>query len=408
MRRHSISAVICAVILLTALCGSPSAADYDFHAGVYTSYEYTDNYQGTAHDRESENIYEIGPSAQILISTSTMRLDLSGHAAQSFHRNFDDDDFTNILLNSRFETSTQRDTFSLVYGFTQNNQRSTLDEVSGESRIHSGTMNYTRALTPASTVGLGYTYNQEVYHYPNDDVVSHGVNGSVSHRLTPRDTVRVTGGYDLHYYEYQGDTWVGRTGLSYNSLVTEKTTLGVNGEYQHQGRIDQPDGDITSVFLTMGYSLAGQTHVNLSGGYNWLSTEDADRESSYAIQGELTHASQNDTLSLIVSKEYTAEFETGRYGIYDTQRVSASWRRSLKQDLFFLTTVSYDIRDPVSTNESATLSGEDRNFTGMISLNWQPLEYVTFTASYTRLEQILEISDTVRENRYRLRAEVRY
>ncbi len=427
MTRHSVPVVFCAVILIGMICSPVHADPYEFHGGIFTSYEYTDNYFGTSHDEESESIYEVGPTASFLWDRQTTQLELSGHAARSFHKEFDDDDSTDVFLDSVFTTASSQDSLQLAFGYTKTNRRAALSEVSGDSRHQRGSLIYSRALTEAATMRLNYDYHAENYQYPNDDIISHGITGTISDRVLEHTTLRVNGGYDLHYYSNGGyapgeiplgDTWNARSGLGIEQQVTNRSTIGVDGSYNHQGRLHRPDGDIISAYLTWGYVLASNMELSLSGGYSWLSMEDMDREGTYSTRGELTGHTEYDTIALRASREYTAEFTEDRYGIYDSRSVGLSWRRDFLRELYLETGISYAQRKPVSDIEGPSVTGEEKDFTGSISMTWTLMEHLIITPSYRRLQRIEEVPDTAlagheiteteRENRYMIRVEVRY
>jgi hypothetical protein len=401
-------------------CGTSLADPVEFHGGVFTSYEYTDNYLGTSRDEESENIYEAGPSLSLLWDRQTTQLELSGHAARSIHRKFDDDDSTDVFLDSVFTATTTRDSLNISYGFSKTNRREALSEVSGDARRQRAALAYTRALTRDVTLGLDYGYSTENYRYPNDDIVSHSITGTVADRVLEHTTVRLNGGYDLHYY-YNGDqydTWNVRSGLGVDQQVTDRTTISLDGSRNHQGRLHLPDADITSAYLTWAYVLTSNMDLSLSGGYNWLSMEDLDNERTHLARGEITYHTQYDTLALRASREYEAEFTEDRYGIYDTRSVELSWRRDMLRELFLMTTVSYDQRKPVSDVDAYSRIEDEKDFAGSISLNWTLFEHLIITPSYRRLHRVVEetditipghtVTETERENRYMIRVEVRY
>ncbi len=408
MRRCPIPAVFALFLFLMGFCAFAHAATFEFHGGFYSSYEYTDNYLGIPRNEESESIYEIGPSAQLLCRSANATLDLSGHAARSFHRKYDDDNFNEILLNSLYSASSIRDTVELGYGYIQSSRRSSLSDVTGNSKIHNGTLNYSRALSPASSFRFGYTYTQEQNPSPDEDIVSQGFVGTLAHQLSQRNSVRFTQGYSVHDYEITGDAWELRSALGLETQVTMRTRIGTDLEYEHHEREDQPDGDIYNAFLSWGYSLIQSTSLRLSGGYSWLSMEGADREQAFAARGELTTRTQNDTLSIRASREYTAEFTADRYGTYDARSIYASWERTLLRDLMLLSNITYEERKPVSDIGFNVITEKEKNIAGVVSLNWTPLRYLSIRPSYEHLERIREISDTVKENRYRIIAEVRY
>jgi hypothetical protein len=408
VRPFSLPAAAGALFLVAALC-APVHAALEFHGGIYASYEYTDNYEGTANNNHSESIYEVGPTAQLLYTEGTSRLDLSGRVARSAHKRYTGDDDTEISLETGYTTTTLRNTLNLAYAFTQTTRSTILRDVSGETKIHSGSANVSRTLTQSTTAGLGYAYYQENNQSPDDDLVTNTGTAFVTHELSQLTTLRATGSYSTHRYEVDADTWVARGTAGFERRLTPRLSIGIDGEYQHEGSEgDEPESDISAAFLTGRYALTQSTGVVLSVGYNWLNAEDMDSEQSYALRGEVTTRTQYDVFSLRISREYLAEFTTDRYGTYEARSLYASWSRSLLRELVLSSNITYEERKPVSVNEFSSITEDEDDFSFRIALTWNPLRYVFLTPSYEHFRRERENLDTETENRYRIIAEVRY
>lgn len=407
-----------ALLLAAAFCTPVGAAPLEYHVGLYSSYEYTDNYHGTAHDEQGESIFEVGPSAQVIYTSGISRVDFNGRLARSLHQEFSDDDSTEILLDSSYTRTAQASTLLLGYGFTRTNRTTVLSDVTGVSRIQTARFNYTRVFTSRTSGGMGYTYYQED-NEEEEDLVTHGVTANLNQQLTERTVARITGGYSNYRYDSigdvfdpdgTGDTWTARGGLSLERSMTQKLTLSVDGEYEHEAQEDDvtPDSDITSAFLTGRYAFSPSTRLMLSGGYSWLTMEDMDSEQSYAVRGELRNENPYGIITLRISREYVAEFTTDRYGVYEARSAYLTWERSLLRDLTLTSNITYEERTPVSGTESSFLDGEEKDYSGLISLRWNPVRYLIITPGYERYEQHHEYTDTEKENRYRVVVEVRY
>lgn len=140
MRIYVFTPLLGALFVSMALSTPVHAVSCEFHGGLYSSWEYTDNYLGTAHNEQSETIYEIGPSADIICRAYPFALSLSGHVARSFHNRFEDDDETEVDLISALTASSRRDSLELGYAFVQTSRSDFFSDVSGETRIHTGTL----------------------------------------------------------------------------------------------------------------------------------------------------------------------------------------------------------------------------------------------------------------------------
>jgi hypothetical protein len=404
----SLPGALLAVVLCAGAC---HGLECEFHGGVYSSLEYTDNYQSTPDNKRSETTFEVGPSAEIICTAQHLSWSFSGHAARSYHNRFDDDDDTEVDLVSELTAASQRDSLELGYTFIQTGREDFFRDISGETRIHLGTLAYNRVLSSRSTVGLGYTYRTEDNTFPEQDIVSHGISGNFSHAVSTRDTVRVTAGQDAYDYEISADARVLRALLGYEHVVSPRTDVGIDLEYRHVARDEGlPDSDIKSAYLFWERSLTPQTRVRLSGGYSLLSMDHVDDESAFVARAELSTEMERDTFRFALSREYTAEFTTDEYGTYDVRRASATWERELLRTLRLAATITYVERKPVSEFDAVTgiERWEEEDIGGMISLLWSPLRYIDITSSYERIREDDENTDAVIENRYRMIVEVRY
>lgn len=410
MRLPSLSIILGGLFLAAAFCTSAGAAPLEFHGGLYTSYEYTDNYLGTSENEQGDYIYKVGPSAQVIYTSGTAKLDLAGRFARSMHQEFTEDDSNDILVNSLYTVTSPVSSFLLGYSYTEAFRNSVVSNVSGNSRVQTGRVNYTRGLTSGTTGGLSYIYYQEDNDGSEDDIVSHGATVSLDHQITQRVSLHLTEGYDTHRYEIRSNSQTMRSTLSLERSMTQKMSLSADGEYRHivQEDDDVPDADITNAFLTMKYAFSPALRTTISAGYSWLTMEDMDREQTYALRAEVRYETPYDVLSLRASREYVAEFTADRYGTYEARSLYATWEKSLLRDLKLYSNITYEERRPVSGNTLSPIQDKEQDISGLISLTWNPMKYLFITPGYEHYEQMNEHEDTQKENRYKVVVEVRY
>jgi len=65
---------------------------------------------------------------------------------------------------------------------------------------------------------------------------------------------------------------------------------------------------------------------------------------------------------------------------------------------------TYESREPTTD----TVAEKERDLVGRFSIIWDPVDYLSATTSFDHLQHGYEISDTERENRYRITIEGRY
>lgn len=404
MRNKVALAVISFFLFSLIVCACAHAATYEIHPGVRASYEYTDNYFGTAHDKEQENIYEIGPTLDFSWATPSLSWENSGYIAKRYHDEFDEDDSTEATAESHLTASSIRHALDLAYSYTQTSRRESLEDPRGITRVNTGAVGYTNTLSPETSLSLGYSLTDENNPSPDEDIMSQGPTFSLTHQLTRRGRLSVSYGYVYYDYEISENTWVSTSSAHWGYMVTPSLELGTGFTYEHEDRGRLPSEDIYSATLTAGYGIARHTTIDVAGGYSWLVMEHEDREGTYTLSADISSETRYDTFSLSASKGYTAEFTTDRYGTYDTWSISASWDRTLMRDLIFSASASLDDRKPTSD----IFEERERDKVGSVALAWTPSEHFEARASYERLRHEYEISDTERENRYRIIIEGRY
>jgi len=396
--------VISFVVLPIILCSSARAATYEIHPGVRASYEYTDNYFGTAHDEESENIYEIGPTLDFSWATQTLTWENSGYIAKRYHEEFDEDDSTEATLESHLAASSIRHALDLTYSYIQTRDRESLEDPRGITRVNTGSVGYTNTLSQETALSLGYSLTDENNPSPDEDILSQGPTISLTHQLTPRGSLSASFGYVYYDYEISENTWVSTSSAHWGYMVTPSLELGTGFSYEHEDRGRLPSEDIYRANLTAGYVLGRHTTIDVAGGYSWLAMEHEDRQGTYTLDAAITSETRYDVFSLSASKGYTAEFTTDRYGTYDTWSVLGSWDRTLMRTLIFSASVSITDNKPTAD----TLEERERDKVGTAALAWAPSEHFDARVSYERLRHEYEISDTEKENRYRITIEGRY
>jgi hypothetical protein len=320
------------------------AMNFEVHPGLYTSYEYSDNYFGSASAQQSESTYQVGPS-----------LELRG--------------------------------FSPTFN--------------GE---HTGGATYSRELTQRTNLSLGYDSMNEKRQAPDEDVTSRGGNIGFSYLLTPRNTVDLTCRYRTYDYEIRQDVKETDSGIAWSHIATPRLRIGFSSNYVKEDNGDLPNENRYDLSANGMYSITQYTNFSASGGRSWLVMEHQDRQTTYNMSVSLVHAVEHDRLAVSLSKGYTSEFTTDRYGTYDTTTASMTWEKGLLRTLTGSTGLNIENRKPTT----GTAGEDETDIVARASLSWNPIEYATATASYEHLQTEYEVSDTERENRYRMVVEVRY
>jgi len=406
VRKHTILGILC---LATIFLPGPDLMAFTFeaHPGLYTSYRYTDNYRGAVENEQRESIYYVGPSLGLTFTSPSTNFDLTGRYTKSFHQNFPEDDSPDVHLTTHASFTAPRQETRVSYEFVRTLTRDSLDEPFGEVRRNIGDIGYTAALTQNTSINAGGNIETEKWSTSSataEDLVSSGGNVGVTHQLNPLDTISLTARRDYFSYEISQNVIGTQCGLDFRHVFSPVFSLSLGTSYNHDDRGDDPNGDRYDASLTGQYTMSPTTIISATGGYSWLIIEQQDRQASYIARVSVDKRLKEDRFLLSIAKEYSTEFTTNRYGTYDTKTASLSWVRQ------WLPTWSSSTRLSITKRiASMGTAGEDEmDSNANISLTWNPIEYFTGELIYEHLQTKYWISGTARENRYTMKAEVRY
>jgi hypothetical protein len=406
VRKHAIHGIICLAIILLPE-HDLLAFTFEVHPGLYTAYEYTDNYRGAVQNGQSESIYYVGPSLGLTCTSPTANFDLTGRYTKSFHKRFTEDDSPDIHLitHASFAAPQQETRFS--YEFARTLTRESLDEPLGEVRRNTGGIGYTATLTQNTSINAGGNIRTEKWSNAaatGEDLVNTGGNVGITHQLSRLDTISLTARREYYSYEISQDVIGTQGGLDIRHVFSPVFRLSLGTAYNHNDRGHDPNEDRYDASLTGQYTFSQSTMISTTGGYSWLIMEQQDRQASYIARVSLDKSLQDDRFHLSMAKEYTAEFTTNRYGTYDTKTASLSWIRQWLQTWSSSTGLSILKRIP----SMGTTGEEETDSNASISLTWKPIEYFTGDLIFEHLQTKYRTSGTARENRYTMTIEVRY
>jgi len=406
VRKLAIPGILCLAVLL--LSGPDVLAfTYEVHPGIYASYEYSDNYRGTAQDEQGESTYYIGPSLNLRLLSASSTLDLTARYAKSFHQEFKEDDSPEINVIAEASVTLPRQTARFSYEFERTLTRDSLSDPYGEVYRHTGSIAYTAELSQDTNMNAGANISSEDWKDEDssgENLVNTGGNFGITHRLNPADAITMTAGRDYHFYEISEDVTETRGGISISHVFSRTVNMSLNSSYNHAENGHDPNEDRYGVSLAANYEVVQSLMVGATGGYNWIVPEEGDTQGENIAGLTIDKTFQDGSFHLGIMKEYTSDFTANRYGTYDTRRADASWTKQWLQDWTSSLGGSISKRRPVSDTTGEFEIDSNAN----VTITWTPLEYFTGNVIYEHLQTNYESSDTVRENRYRLVMEARY
>ena len=412
MRKRSILGILGLAASLLSGHDLMAAVTYEAHPGLFTSYEYTDNYHGDIHGGKSDSIYYVGPSLELSCKAPSADIDFTGSYAKSFHQRFSEDDSPEIHLTSHASYTTTLQATRLAYDFVRTLTRENLGEPFGEVKRNTGSILYSLSLTQRTSMTAGYDISTETWDVPSievaplnhEDVIFMGGNLGITHQLNPLDTIMLTARQDYYDYKIIQNVVETNGGLRFTHAFSPSFNLGIDTHYTHDDRGRDPNEDRYDASLIGQYIFNQTTNMSVGGGYTWLITEHLDRQSVYLANATIEKNLKDDRFHLSVAKEFSAEFTTNRYGTYDTKSASLIWDRQWLQTWSTSTRASISDRKP-----TAGTPGLDETDTVLgFRVTWKPIEYFTSNIMYDHLQSKYETSGTARENRYMMMIEVRY
>jgi hypothetical protein len=385
------------------------AFTFEVHPGLYTSYEYSDNYHGVSQGEQSESTYLIGPSLNLRCLSPSATFDLTGRYAKSFHQRFSEDDSPDISLITSASFKAPRQVARFSYGFERTLTRESLTDPFGEVYRHSGSIGYTAEISHDTRMNVDGDIHTEKWSDDStteEDSVDTGGNIGITHQLNPLDTISLTARRNYLFYEISQDVVESQGGLDVRHLFSPIFNLSLGAAYNHFDRGHDPNEDRYSVTLTGQYSFNQSTTMSATGGYNWFIMENEDVQGENIARLSLDKTFQDDSFHFRIAKEYTSDYDyvVDRYGTFDTRSADLTWIRHWLQA--WSSSVGFDItkRRPIS----GTIGEFEIDSNARVSVTWKPIEYFTGNIIYEHLQTNYESSDTVKENRYRLVVEVRY
>jgi hypothetical protein len=406
VRKHAIPGILCLVIIL--LSGFDLLAfTFEAHPGLYTSYEYSDNYQGVSQDDQSESTYLVGPSLSLRCLSPSATFDLTGRYTKSFHQRFPEDDSPDISLISNASLTAPLQEARLSYEFERTLTRESLTDPLGEVYRHIGSIEYTAELSQNTRMNAGGNILSEDWSSDastGEDLVNAGGNIGITHQLNPVDTIAITARRDYYFYEISEDVTETHGEMDIRHAFSPAFNLSLNTLYNHAENGHDPNEDRYGVSLTAQYAIDQSLTMSATGGYNWFIAENEDPQGENILGLSLDKTLQDDSFHFSIGKEYTSDFTANRYGTYDTRTAELSWIRRWIQAWSSSLGFNISKRRPVS----GTVGEFEIDSNAHVSVTWIPIEYFTGNVIYEHLQTNYESSDTVRENRYRLVMEARY
>ncbi len=406
MRKHALLGILGLVCVL--LSGHDLLAfTFEAHPGLYTSYEYTDNYRGTVQNEQGDSIYYIGPSLGLTCTSPSTNFDLTGRYTKGFHYRFSEDDSPdiNLITHASFTAPRQETRFS--YEFDQTLTRESLNEPFGEVKRNIGSIGYTDALTQNTSISAGGNILTEKWNSAAvgaQDLLNSGGNVGITHQLNPLDTISFTARRDYYCYEINQDVIETKGTMDIKHVLSPVFSLGLGTVYNHDDRGHDPSDDRYDANLTGQYKMNQSTMMSVTGGYSWLIMERQDRQASYITSVSLDKSLKEDQFHLSIAKGYTTEFTTNFYGTYDTKSASLSWVKQWAHTWSSSTGITISEQKPTK----GTAGEDETDSNANILLTWKPIEYFTGDLKYEHLQTKYRTSGTVQENRYTMAIEVRY
>jgi len=392
----------------------PASKLFTFSPTLLLSEMWTDNFNFTVNDKESNYRTVVGPGANVLINGPTTKATFSGvwgfthDTASSSSDNFNV--FPNLAFNL-IQTFTPRLNLTLTDTYTRNNNPTQSNQFGLNTQRQTFTINQ-------ASVGLNYLldriatqiyYRNSYYTQGSTENGTHTTANIVGASATmPAGTFNsVRLGYEYSTADTSGTSSGINSGTTTGNLGTatftrqtgQYSSVGLQGSYQ---QFTQPisasgngtgsgngDGHIwsVSVFSTYGvpYGLGLPDGFSFSGsvGYNQLVQSGESDQGGVTANSSVSYRSGPVFASIGVFSGFQQTGLTGQnFGTVNTHGVNGSFGYTFTPLVTSRLYASYTVNEPTGSGNNSSSQNTD-NFYLTLNFNWQFLRWLAFYGQYS-------------------------
>lgn len=319
-------------------------------------------------------------SPSLRFAGSTEQLEVSGKAAADFVTYYGDQDrsLTNLFFPVTARYSMERDVFAFDGSFTRDNTLMTELLRTGvvlsftQRNMWSLSPSWTRAITDKTSLQMGYQYANATYENGARlglfDYDLNGGNLGLSHKLTERDDVQLTGSYT---------------------------------------KVDIPDSGlkigIAGAALAITHALSEATSINVSGGPRFLdqtltsaSTSLSDRQTIWVFGGAIRTKWMDGEASLEANRDLNV---SGLGVLLRTDRLAASISKQLTETVTVSLAGQVFFVETVPAQDVGIQIARTRVVLATPAVTWKLNDWWSLEASYTYADRRTDVTDVIDASR---------
>jgi hypothetical protein len=395
--------------------GVPTTAIFQFQPSVSLIEEYTDNFNLTKSDKESNFRSTISPGIRLLINSAFTKGILDYRFAPSYDTATDDIEFFHTLLGQVVWDVTPLWKLTLSDTLTRGDQPGEADRLGLRSDRRTFTTN-TISLTSDFLLGIVATrqaYQNTIF---SDDTGSE----TISHTLAASaifpvyQTNSITVAYDYLTSKTTGGDNGSNTSsgirsttgdsevdghqltLSGSRRLTTQASVGLTGSYGLRSFEDDTgttDFQVWNASIFSSYTLPGRLSLRGSAGVTGIQTDTENLGPGFFTLTSLTYQFVRATAALSLDKGFSETFSGGEnFGVVDTEGVTGSLTYSFTPTLsgtasaFYRRNKSTGIGND-SDNTSSTGDSRSETWGGSIGFGWRILRGLLLDVTYTYVNQ---------------------
>jgi hypothetical protein len=399
------------VRVLPTLTGTPPNAIFTLVPGLSLSEEYSDNFNLTKTDRESNFRTSISPGAKLLINGATLR-GIVGYTLNAAHDSTGKDfEFFHSFLGQITWEATPFWRLTVADVFTKSDEPGEADRLGLRRQRETFTNN---TLSATSDLKLGLVTTREYYRWEqfssgsNDDTTTHTIGASAIVPLYVDN--QLTFGYE--YVKSHSAQTSDLTGNQFTAAFARKLsslmTVGISGSYAFRNLTNVDGSDqkfqIWNAVLFDNYA-AGPLTLSVGLGVSGVTSDTGQSKGPlFAPVASLTYTFARAVASLSVDRGFSETFLAGEdFGVVETLGATASLSYAFTPNTSGFVSAYYRKTDQADIGGGQVTASRNELVGFAASVAWRITDWARLSLAYTYTQRFDDNTNPgYTENRARL------
>ena len=386
----------------------PATKLFTFSPTLLVSEMWTDNFNFTVNDKQTDYRTVIGPGANVLINGPTTKATFAGTWGFTYDTAASSSDNFNVFPNLAFnliQTFTPRLNLTLTDTYTKNNNPAQSNQFGLNTQRQTFTTNQ-------ASIGLNYLLDRiatQIYYRNSYYTQGSSENGThTTANIVGASATMPVGTFNslrLGYEYSTGDTSGTSSGINsgtttgnlgtatFTRQTGQYSSIGLQGSYQ---QFSQPssasgngtgsgngDGHIWSISTFSTYGLPSGLSFSGSLGYNQFVQSGTSDQSGVTSNSTLSYRFGPAFASIGVFSGFQQTGLTGQnFGTVNTHGVTGSFLYTFTPLVTSSLNAAYTVNEPTGSGNNSSSQNTD-NFYLTLNLNWQFLTWLAFYGQYS-------------------------